>query len=314
MSTIPECKTLYYNLNASNLGEQSIPLRLEEHLNIPFLDNPSQWNVSVIRFVLPNYETPMFTFVDGSFKITLAYKTYSVTSNVIYENRLPAGYPQYVYEVQHFIDMLNTTINTAFAALNVLITLPTAEAPYFIYNPVTKLVSFVAHKSYYDDSLTDPIYTYMNTSLFKMLQGLPIIKTTDANKTFRIIVQDAHNNTYNTNYWEMVQQGNTFESMVDFSSIVLTTSMPIQNEYIGTDTSFPILTDFCPSDLKIDTFHNNIVYNAVFPYRQTVMNSTCPLYNININCYWSEPSGKLNEILLSPNESANIKLMFTLRE
>jgi hypothetical protein len=309
-----EDRTKYYNLNASNLTGYSVPLRFNKSLNIAFIKDPHKYNVSVIRFVLPNYETPLFTFVDDNLKISLTYKTFSVTYPVIYASRLPAGSPQYVYEIQHLIDMLNTTIDTAFAALNFLSTLPTTDIPYFIYDPVTQLISYIANKTYYDDTVTDPIQIYLNSNLFKMLQGIPIVKTALTDKTFRIVVQDAHNNTYNTNYWQMTQQGNTFENIVDFSNIVITTSMPIQNEYIGTDISFPIMTDFCPSDLNIDTFHNNIVYNAIFPYRQTAMASSEPLYNVAINCYWSDATDKLNEILLPPNGTANIKLMFTPKD
>lgn len=306
--TEPEPLQLYYNLEAKNTTNESAPLRLYKNLNVPLLHNPSQYQLSVIRFVLPNYDTPIFKFLDNTYKITMAYTTFSVTEFVVFEPRTINN--KNVFEIQHFIDMLNTTIKTAWTNLSLLVTLPSSDLPYFAYDNVSHLISFVALIAAYDNTLTNPITLSINNILFKMLQGLPVTTIGVPDTEYKLLVQRAGYNINPTGYYQMIQQAPSFENICDFQSIVLTTSIPIENEYIGSDIGIPILTDYCPSDLTIETFHNKIVYNTIVPYRQANIRSTNPLYVIEVKCYWKNVNGELIELFIPPNDTANVKLMF----
>lgn len=303
----------FYNLQLTNpSNDVSIPLIFHSNMDVPFVHEIENTELSVIRFVLPNYDTPIFIFQNNTYYISATYKTALVTTPVLFTNRSPDSDGQYVYEIQHFIDMLNTTITQVLTDLNALETLPTSDFPYFIYDNASHLISFIAHKTYYSETVTNPIRLYLNSILFKKLQGLPVIGTGTATREYQLLVQDEYNNTYNTNYFQMEQQASSFDLMCDFNSVVLTTSMPIQNEYINTGSiGLPILTDYCPNDLNIETYANNIVYNAVFPYRQVEMTGSGQLYVIDIQCYWSDISGSLHQMYLPPGESSNIKIMFS---
>jgi hypothetical protein len=239
----------------------------------------------------------------------MSYNGNSVTLPIVYVPLNIDNTNRGVYEVQHLILMLNNTINSLYTALNAIAHLPTTDMPYFTYNETTTLISYVANKTYFASNLTTPIVLSIGETTFKFLQGLPIYSH---NTYYDILVRDTNNNNLpSSDYYTMTQQAQSFDNYSDFFSIVFTTSLPIQNEYYGTSSVIPIIQDYCPTDLDIKTFHNEIVYNAVFPYRQVSMSSNSPITNITINCMTSSTSGITNGMTLPPNSAANIKLMFT---
>lgn len=315
---------LYYNLALQNTTSSYIPLRFDVGLNIPFIDKPSDYDVSIIRFVLPNFDTPItkYSLTDNTkYLMTMSYNSNSVTQHVPFVPYTSISGDNNIWDMQQIIQMLNATIGTLYTALNGIATLPTSDMPYFTYSETTKLISYTANKNYFASNLSTPIVVSIDTNLLKWLYGIPLygrLPNSDGYPTiYDFMVIDLKNNTVSTNYLVMVQQAPTFAQITDFDRIVLTTSLPIANEYLGTTTTLPIIQDYCPADLDISTFHNNIVYNAVVPYRQTRLISDSPFYSIRFDCFiasiGSDPD-TLRAMVLPPNCSANIKLMFTKHE
>ncbi len=186
------------------------------------------------------------------------------------------------------------------------------DLPYFTYNTTTQLISLTANKNYYLNSLTTPIYIGINESLQKLLQGLLFTVTNPINppNTYWFVINNKNNNITG-NYVFITQEALYFSNWIDFDSIVITTTMPIANEYQGSNIALPILSDFSPSDITINNFHNPIVYNPATPYRQYPLITESPFYDIKCYCYISSISGELRPIEVGPGQSANIKLMFT---
>jgi hypothetical protein len=262
--------------------------------------------------VIPNVNSFLFKFVDGDYQMLMYYNGHSVTLPVVYIPHSPDTAYRGIWDIQHMVDMCNATIGSLYTALNAIAPLPTADMPYFTYNNVTQLFSFTANKSYFASNLTTPIIVGINNKLLNFFEGLQFAYTIPGNSTmYEIIVADYYNNELQTGYYTMTQQAPTFALYSDFNRLVFTTSLPIQNEYIGSSTAVPILQDYCPADLNISTFRNPIVYTAEFPYRQVRMKSDMAFYNISIDCNSSDIAGNLHLMTLPPNSAANIKLMFT---
>jgi hypothetical protein len=304
--------SLYYNLALSNTTNASVPLRFNVPLNIPFIQKPSDYDVSVIRFVLPNMGNSILTYSTDVLKhmLTMSYNGNSVTQHVAFIARSSIAGDRGIWDIQQCIQMLNATIGTLYTALNAIAALPTSDMPYFTYSETSKLISFTANKNFFASNSSTPIIISFDEPLLSWLYGMPIF-TNSTGTLFTILVQDLKTNTVSTNYWVMTQQAPSFDRMADFDRVVLTCSLPIANEYLGTEpTSLPIIQDYCPADLDVSTYYNNIVYNAVVPYRQTRMISDTPFYSINFDCYTSSVGGTLTPMILPPNASANIKLMF----
>lgn len=299
---------IYYNLVLNNTTNSSIPLRFDQQLNIPFIQKPSDWDVSIIRFVLPNFENPIFTFIDGNYDISMSYNGHTVTQQIVYIPETTDTTYRGIFEIQHMILMLNSQIASLYTALNGIVTLPTTDMPFFEYNEGTGLISYVANKSYFASDLSLPIVISVSQTTFKFLQGLPVY----SHQTYYdLLVRDTGNNELTTGYYTMTQQSPSFANYSDFNSVVLTTNLPIQNEFLGSATTLPIIQDYCPADLNITTYHNPIVYNAVVPYRQVSLVSDQSFYSIRFDCFISNTAGNLTPMTLPPNSSANIKLMFT---
>lgn len=302
---------VYYNLVLNNTTNSSIPLRFDQQLNIPFIQKPSEWDVSIIRFVLPNLNTRLFTFVDGDYEMSMYYNGHNIVQPIVYIPHSSDTTFRGVWDIQHMIDMMNATIGTLYTALNAVVTLPTNDMPYFTYDNVTQLISMTANKTYFASNIPLPIIIGINQKMLNFLEGMQFAFSIPNGTFYEIIVADYNNNEITTGYYTMTQQAPTFAIYSDFNSVVLTTNLPIQNEFLGSATTLPIIQDYCPADLNITTYHNPIVYNSVVPYRQVSMISDQAFYSIRFDCFISNTAGLLTPMTLPPNSSANIKLMFT---
>ena len=317
--------SLYYNLKLLNTTNTSIPIRFDQQLNIPFIQNPNDWDVSIIRFDLPNFETPIMSF-DTSilYNMTMTYNGHSVTQSLTYVKRTSITNDTFIYDIFQMMEMLNNQIGLLYTALNGIITLPTSDMPFFEYNPVTQLISITGLTANFASSLTLPITLSFDNALMTWLYGMPFYGTLpDSNNTpqlYTILFIDYKINTVNTNYLKMTQQAPSFDNYSSgLSSVVITTNLPIQNEFIGGSTVMPIIQDFVPSDKTVTTYYNRIVYNAIVPYRQVSLVSNSAFYNIKMDCYTASIGlniEKQPDIIYTPmyvpsGGNASIKLMFT---
>jgi len=306
----------YYNLTLRNTSGVSIPMRFDIPLNIPFLQKPSDYDVSVIRFKLPNFTTPIMAYSSHPgdlHNMEMRYNGNTVSHHVDMINWSSNPASTNIWTVSNIILMLNTTIGQLYTALNAIATLPTSDMPYFTYDTTTKLIALTANKNYFASSLTTPIILSIDTALLTWLYGLPTYKNF-ATEMLDFVIFDLKNNTYDTNYYRMIQEAPTFDNMATFDRVVLTCNLPIANEYVGESTALPIIQDYVPGDLDISTYFNSIVYNAIVPYRQTRLLSDTPFYSVKFDCYTVDSREIYTIMELPPNGTANIKLMFCLHD
>jgi len=317
---------LYYTIQTNNTGVTSTNLSLDITLNQPILHKASEWDVSVIRFVVPNYNTPIFTFQDNTYQMKLSYNGVSTTLYVPYIQFNVSTTFRGVYEIQDFIAMLNNALKLIVTQLNGLISLPvgaTTTIPYFSYSETTTLLSFTADKTLYasDGTVALPITLSYNGALFQKIHGLQVY--VDVNYINQLVQNNENGNTSGNNYI-MTSQQPLFQQLTDFASIVFTSNLPTQNEYIGYNTNtaqitgsqtqqiaLPVLSDYSPTGFTISNFHEPIVYNAVVPYRQTQLRGNNTINNIHINAFIVNNAGTFIPVQLPPSGNANIKLMFT---
>jgi hypothetical protein len=317
---------IFYTINTKNITNTNTNLSFEVNLTQPILKKPSDWSVSVIRYRLPNYNTPIFTFISNFYQMQLSYNGFTTSTYISLNSGYNPNHP-YIFEIQCYVSMLNATIQTLFTQLALLTTLPTSDYPYVIYNESTTLLSLVANKGYFatDGSVSTPITLNFNNALQQQLQGFPIISdSTNTTFPFKLCIQSFNGSNLSGNYLTMTSQQPILQQLTDFDGIVLTSDMPTKNEYVGyninntsvagsqiSQISFPILQDFTPQDLTVSNFHESIVYNAIVPYRQTDLQSDITINRIRIEAYVTNTSGSITPVVMPPNGSANIKLMFT---
>jgi len=278
-----------------------------------------------MRFYLPNSSNPIFHFVDGDFKVSMAWKTNSITKNVTFLPWSSNAASRNVFYMEHLMYMLNSTLRDCWTDLNALAALPSTIADaYFTYDAVTEKISFVAHKSYYltDDftaPLADPIYVYCNTLLNRAIHGIPVYHAQITNKEYRFKVIATGNNLILTNYLEMIQESSSFSELCDQTRLIFYTDMPVVSEYTGLINavgssqtgSSKILTDFMGSNDSIKNFNNNLIYNAIVPYRTARLQTSQSLTSVRVSVSYSDTLGNLNPLMMPPNSFASCKLIFS---
>jgi hypothetical protein len=310
----------FFSLSASNPSVGNVPLILSQDLTTFLLDRPEDWDVSIIRFDIPNSTTPMFTFKSNFYYLNMTYNTHSVTLPVSLDPLITPANPQF-YSWQAYIYLVNECLQNLWTALNALVTLPSTFVPYFVYNEVTQLTSLVVDKATYLSTITNTniITINANDAFLSKISGFPMTfngqPTTGTNTSFHYLFLDLKTNTSVINgntCLTMTQQDQSFDNITDLTSIVISSNLPVDKEYVGEATAFPILNDFVVNDLTISTFRNRIVYNPPGPpFRQTHMHGSQPFRNVTCQVYLTDPYFNLTPVMLGPNESASIKLMFT---
>ena len=274
-------------------------LRFEETRNQPFLDgDSSDYFCSIVRFsiqtgntlpvFIPRIRTGQFQANKTVYRITLkdtiGGRIYYGAADVMYipedktaptplsplvEQDVSSSY-YYVYNFQHFVDLLNTALAQAWSYLAAAIfngegavfwkeTVP----PFFDIDSGKMTVVLNADKEIFDSSLTSPVELFLNARLFELLVGLPHeyqSKTGDMNYKIKITNRSNANVSVRTVYYtnaaglvvpepvDMVQMEQEISSMALWSpvaSIVFASTMlpvlPTQTsppKNLGTNSNF----------------------------------------------------------------------------
>jgi hypothetical protein len=216
--------TSVINNDTTGTNPRSV-LTFSESRTTPYVQNPSDYYLSIIRFSLQSSSLPVFIpqVVVGQadpnktiYSITLKYKTFEYQQFIQYEPQdksAPVANPPlvsqdmstkyyYVYSYQHFIKLLNQAFDLAYAGLNALVIaggdiLPSSNIPYIDYDPNSKLANLIADKAGYDEALVDPIKIYFNSPLFHLFATMHAeyygINVTNG-KNFQLSVYDTKGN------------------------------------------------------------------------------------------------------------------------
>ena len=287
MSNRPAVK-IYYDIQISNYVSTSTPppqLRFQETRTIPFLRNPQDYTMAIVRFQLDTPSLPVFIpemAVNQSdpnltiYSITLEYE------NVICQEFLEF-YPQdmsippppppnpladnssgyyNVYSYQHLINMVNVTFSRVFANLTALVAdMPTIYAPFLSWDIVNNIAILNADSNGFGNG---EITIYFNNALYNLFssfyatyqgynvpsgmnKALVVSNNQSGSNTIQLpIDSDPSTPTYTA--IQMTQEYSTISLWNPLSSIVFTSnSLPI----ISTNLGAPLL--FYDSSLNIGT-------------------------------------------------------------
>lgn len=343
---------IYYNITIRhnpNLGpgiQQAVYYSNQSDNIVPKCND---YYCSIVRFSVPGYNIPLMIFPIQNNQANPNLSTYSVTMEfggifyqvyLIFDPRdftIPAPTTAiplqkiseyyYIFEYQHMIDMMNTALATAYG----MIPGPPAGSaiPYFIFDPVTQLISFICTKAGYDLNQPNPISVYLNSPLYQLVQGIAVLDfgSSAANgASFQIYVTDTGNNSYTPPnqavvypqlYYQIQQQFFALDNWNVFQNLVFTTSsIPIVKEYVqssnvNNSAQTPIITDFNPylSD-RSGSFRSILSYFPQGPYRLIDMISGDPLKKVDIQVFWQDKSNNLYPVYISTGQEVNIKILF----
>ena len=200
---------LYYDVMISNLdNESTVPpiINFNETRNIPFLNNPADYYMSIIRFqidtgsVLPVFTptlTPYTTDINETiYSVSLSYNGYNAVQNVIWSPQnlvaelprppanttdgtadLSTGY-YYCSNYQFFLNLVNIAFQACLTKLLVLTPLPSNNPPFFTYNSQDKTFVLNTPYPFYLSTDPTPVKVYLNPSLHQLFSSLPVLINT----------------------------------------------------------------------------------------------------------------------------------------
>jgi len=263
---LTEPQFVYYDLSAVNNDTSGdnlpIPLRFQESRNQPFLSNPNDYYMSIIRFQITTGDSlpvfvPQVTLGQSDpdlliYSITLQYKNYVYQEYVRYipddltqpEPAPPLDFQDitssyyYVSSYQLWIEMVNNTFTSCFNNLNTLVTaggdtLPTTYAPFMEFDPSQLVAILDTDVLGYERSLTNPIKIYMNSPMYNLFSTFPSIVQSYTNtlngKNYLLTVFNNNGTNIlslpNYNAIQSYQEGSTVAMLNPIQSIVWTTAL-----------------------------------------------------------------------------------------
>jgi hypothetical protein len=267
----------------------------------------------------------------------------SVQQYVIFISRDRIGNPN-IYQISQYIQMLNTTVLSIFTILDAdYVTLSGSHLPgyvapgswttlpVFYFDKLTQRIRLEASQAEWEDLMVLPdvngkpqgkggrFNMYCNKSCFQKFTGVDAYTTgihwtssvpPNSGMDFRVIF---HNNYDNVISGKLVntQQWTSFANMSDFVSMQVLTNMPIQTQFSGKGNINTVLLEIHPLDIGMDTYHQNLSYNVVFPYKWRDIISPMQVSDIWFKIFYTTSSSVSPvPLLIPPNTTATIKLIF----
>jgi len=341
---------VFYNmvLNNDQTATANIPVIFDKVLDRSILPGKTNdWESSSVRFSVPLFSVPLFTYIPGSEKLTLTFSTYSTTQDVpIVDRSAIPIYNYQVFEMTQYMQMLNQCVQNCcdildaqyYAVTSGHLSIVTSTAPnptydpllpisltnlefiqtftkpYFIYDKLTERISVYAKDTYFEDTVTNIYKLLENNALYTKIKGIDDYYTGILNMEHQIFFHDNLDNIDTNGIIQNMQQSDNFSNLTDFVGVEITTNMPCQLQYTDQGTGENIFISYIPTKMTIADFHSNLIYNAIIPYNQSQLLSDSVLSELMFRVRWTNIRGEKTLLDMPPNTHAEIKIFFQRRE
>lgn len=337
---------IYYDISFYNDKTIPIEAKINENRNQQLIDNPNNYYLSVIRFLIPTAYIPIFIWPEDdiaknntannnfySITIRRAGVDYQQFLTYVPQNNLTSFNPEFrfVYSYQQFIDAINVAFNQAFISAGGSATKPI----YMTYNSDSGIISIIAEYPY--ANALGEYEIYMNNNLYSFFNNFKV-KTFGYNnasgKDVLIYIENQGDNDYAShppnypisttlNSYKIDQEFNSLYNWYDVRSIILqSNSIPVAHEFINvqntttpnsSSSSLNILTDFEPQIESGNNRSNVRSYLQYVPpgeYRLIDLKSNSPIYKTDIQISFITSDQKIYPLKIFPGEYVSIKILF----
>jgi hypothetical protein len=169
-----------------------------------------------------------------------------------------------------------------------------APPPYFLYDPITRLFSFVVDKATFDATGPYQVDFYISFDFYAFIYSFPVDPSTTFDPNFmHLIIQKSDLNIYTSPTigasYRSFQEFPTDHEFNTLQSVIIDTTLPVRNEYIPLATgqservinsqgnvsglsyifSIPVLTDFLVSIEKFGDQNQRVFYLPTAEFRWT---------------------------------------------
>lgn len=294
------------------------------NLDVTRVDNiintPSLYEFNIYRYFLNASNIPLAFFSDD-WEVTLRHQGVSFTTGLIFT---PSGTTETYapnlsyFEIQTFIDDLNTAFKTSFDALKLAFPGATqTEAPFFTINPEGNLYVSNVEQTYATDP--NPIEIYFNADTAILFESLQLRRQHtgggDPSLEYLLEVKDNKNNSgiYNGKpFYITLSEYSMFDRLSPATGIrVYSYNIPVREQLRDTakDAGRRLLGDYLldPTE-KLN--RKDITFTARGPLRWIDLNSVFELRRTDIEVRWVDRTGRSYPIPQPRSATSYLSLAF----
>lgn len=324
---------IYYDVSYFNSTNQISPLNVSDDRTAPLLKRPSDFHLSIVRFLIPTQYVPIFIRNPSNtyFSVTIRTAGVDYQSFLVYvplNNLSPTDEAYYfVYSYQQFVDEINVALNASFMAAGGSATQP----PYLTYDSKTGLFTLIAEYAYgtaageYQIYFNQPLYAFFDN--FKSIKNTPFGQPNG--KDYQLIIENTgvtlqsfapgYSESVGVNAYAQTQENYTLYLWNSVRKIIFTSSIPVINENINisnnqfattTNNTLKILTDF---EVSLTTGSDWRSYQQYIPqgeYRLISLNSDTPMYKFDFQILFQTADQKVYQLYINPGEYFSMKVLF----
>jgi hypothetical protein len=334
---------IYYDISATNYttATSNIRLNFQETRSSPFLQKPSDFNLSIVRFSLDTYNLPVFIPTikyessdadETIYSLTVKYKDKYYIKNIKWKSQnLDVSKPSktvnnfqdynstyyYCYTFNYFVNLLNDEIIKLFEEIADDNTTENFDTEPFYF----KFLSDFTFSIVLNNDMED-LEIYFNNGLYSLFSSFTFIRSSD--DVYKLI----YKNYEKTEVFEIVQDYSAIDIWTPISSLVFTSSsLPIVPSQISKPNIFynnqlisnsnnsndlnKIITDL---EVNQQNYKPNLLYNPTAEYRYIEMLGDTPLNYIDINVMIKLKDGQLVPFYLSSFGSMTLKILFKKKD
>ena len=338
----PNDSHVYLNLSIHNSSKTNdIKAVFQRTFDEIILKDPSQYEMSIIRFSLDGMDIPIINlrnflqtgsttnteliirFVHNSINYNLPV-VWTAFGPVIDDER-----KYYLYDYDQLCSLMNVTFQNLTNLVNTAAPGTITLSPVISYNPEVQRFTLYAEKAAFTDGTILGVQIWFGQLLYDLFQSLPfnsydsagfiklkidrvlnplLSTTADNSKTIGIV-----------DNWAMLQNYNTLSQQNTCQTIVIQSDLPVVNEYLNTvgqtqgnlnTIQLPIVSDFLlDPELGFEIF-KTISYLPTAEYRIIDMVNSSPLNKVLLNFFWQDKQGILHPLEISPLRTISVKILF----
>lgn len=301
---------IYFNIN-SDTANRSV-FQFDKNRVQPVLDNPSDYELSVVRFSIPSTSIPVMNWNPIKYKIgiefngTLIEKFVDFVPNSdkppLYEGTIGS-----VWSYQEWCDIMSNCLEELHNQIVLAEpSFPASTPILWTIQPETEIMSLYCPTGYADPN----VKLYFN----RMLETQSVFQAFgEEQDRFRIFIKDKITNrtTYGGGGFVMSQEYPTTSLICDADKLLVeTNSIPVNPELLGSKTNEirQVVTDFDIANLVRDSL--TIQFYPQGPLRYYQLKSNYPLHRMNIVVRWEDTNGNTYPIYLQENAQLSMKIHF----
>lgn len=336
-----EGNIFYYDMALLNTGTYPIVAQISDQRSGTILENPQEWEMSVVRFDLSSDLIPIFfpiitTSPQSNQSVTLRYlnndfrQYVQATSNEIKEG---------VFDFQIWLNHVNDALQLAFTALKAAFPAAAPTLPPLLFlNPQTSLISLYTQDTYLDTNpariqigVNQPLQQILDFPcnrglMFPSLNGFDCeIAINQSASLLPVAPRATYPIALSALAGTWIQTSQEFRSLDEWSQIksiaFQSQLLPIVKEYVPSSvdqyqndnissSSFPIVTDFLVAKDGVEPTRHHYTYLPTAEYRMISLVGNKPISRVDMGATYQTDDGVIRPVMIAPNKGMNLKLVF----